>query len=321
MITPDLPVDEATRLDALHALNVLDTPAEERFDRITRLARRLFGVPIALISLVDTHRQWFKSRQGLEASQTGRDVSFCGHAILRDDILLVEDATLDPRFHDNPLVVGEPHIRFYAGCPLIIGGNWKIGTLCLIDRQPRKLQREDLDLLQDLARMAVQELAAVRLATTDELTTLSNRRGFATLAQHALAMCVRLKRPATLFLFDLDGFKAINDSRGHAEGDRALAAFAGLLGGVFRDSDVIGRLGGDEFVALMTDCSQEHGQGVLVRLQAAVAAHNRLAGLGYDIRFSVGAASFEPTRHPSVSDLIQEADARMYEQKRSHASS
>jgi diguanylate cyclase (GGDEF)-like protein len=320
MIAPDLPLDEATRLDALHALNVLDTPAEERFDRITRLARRLFGVPIALISLVDTNRQWFKSRQGLEASQTGRDVSFCGHAILRDDILLVEDATKDPRFHDNPLVVGEPHIRFYAGCPLVIAGNSKIGTLCLIDRQPRKLDREDLDLLRDLARMAVQELAAVRLATTDELTTLSNRRGFATLAQHALAMCVRLKRPATLFLFDLDGFKAINDSRGHAEGDRALAAFAGLLGGAFRDSDVIGRLGGDEFVALMTDCSEAHGQGVLTRLQAAVAAHNRSAGLGYDIRFSVGAASFDPVCPLSVSDLIQQADARMYEHKRSRAS-
>src|ERR1700752_1549332 len=116
MLTPALPADENTRLDTLRALNILDTSPEERFDRLTRLAKRLFGVPIALVNLVDADRQWFKSCVGLSATETPRDISFCGHAILGDDILLVPDAGVDERFHDNPLVTGDPNIRFYAGC-------------------------------------------------------------------------------------------------------------------------------------------------------------------------------------------------------------
>jgi GAF domain-containing protein len=118
LLKPSLPLDECERLDALRALGILDTEGEERFDRITRLAKRLFGVPIALISLVDQDRQWFKSRQGLDASETSREISFCGHAILKDSALVVSDTLNDERFHDNPLVTSEPSIRFYAGQPL-----------------------------------------------------------------------------------------------------------------------------------------------------------------------------------------------------------
>src|SRR5471030_178456 len=158
MKTPEIPTDEAKRIHALRAYNLLDTLPEERFDRLTRLARRLFDVPIALVSLVDAERQWFKSCVGLAASETGRDVSFCGHAILGDQILMVNDAALDERFHDNPLVVGDPNIRFYAGCPLTVGNGSKLGTLCLIDTRPRHLDDEERQLLRDLARMAEQEL-------------------------------------------------------------------------------------------------------------------------------------------------------------------
>src|SRR5438270_10055720 len=118
MIPPALPADEPERLAALQALHVLDTPPEERFDRITRVARRLFGVPIALISLVDARRQWSKSRQGLDLPEAAREVSFCGHAILGDEVFVVPDARQDPRFAANPLVTSEPHVRFYAGQPL-----------------------------------------------------------------------------------------------------------------------------------------------------------------------------------------------------------
>ena len=118
MKTPELPADERTRLEILRSLKILDTLPEERFDRLTRLARKLFDVPIALVSLVDVNRQWFKSSAGLDATETPREISFCGHAILGDDILVVSDTQLDERFHDNPLVTGGPAIRFYAGCPL-----------------------------------------------------------------------------------------------------------------------------------------------------------------------------------------------------------
>jgi diguanylate cyclase (GGDEF)-like protein len=295
---------------------VLDTSPEERFDRLTRLAKRLFGVPIALVSLVDANRQWFKSCVGLEATQTSRDISFCGHAILGDDIFLIPDAALDERFHDNPLVVDDPKIRFYAGCPLKVPNGSKLGTLCLIDQVPRELDDDDRALLKDLARMAEQELAAVQMATIDELTLLSNRRGFMALAQHALNLCARLQRPAVLLFIDLDGFKPINDRFGHAEGDRALTAFAGLLKQVFRESDVVGRLGGDEFVVLMTNAAAPDCGAALDRLHEAVDAHNRAAQRGYDIRYSAGMLEYARAQHASVDDLLAGADSLMYERKR-----
>jgi GAF domain-containing protein len=153
-----LPSNENERIAALHALNILDTPPEERFDRLTRIARRAFHVPIALVSMVDTSRQWFKSRGDLSVCETSRDVSFCAHAILGEDIFYIENATKDDRFSDNPAVKGEPKIRFYAGCPLRVN-NFKIGTLCLIDQKPRPFTGEDRQLLRDLAAIVEQELA------------------------------------------------------------------------------------------------------------------------------------------------------------------
>ncbi|MBP7663732.1 MAG: GAF domain-containing protein, partial [Shewanella sp.] len=117
MQLPTIPENELQRLATLRALNVLDTDAEERFDRITRLTRRIFSLPICVVTLVDADRQWFKSRQGLEVTETPREISFCGHAINHDGIFIVNDALKDPRFSDNPLVTEQPHIRFYAGYP------------------------------------------------------------------------------------------------------------------------------------------------------------------------------------------------------------
>ena len=143
MQKPDAPSDETQRLRALRSLQILDTLEEERFDRITRLARRMFDVPIALVSLVDEDRQWFKSRQGLDACESGRDVSFCGHAILHERALVVPDSLEDARFMDNPLVAGPPHIRFYAGHPVHAPDGSRVGTLCIIDHVPRDLSAED----------------------------------------------------------------------------------------------------------------------------------------------------------------------------------
>jgi diguanylate cyclase (GGDEF)-like protein len=316
MIPPAIPVDEASRLDALRSLNILDTAAEERFDRLTRLAKRAFGVPIALVSLVDANRQWFKSCQGLSVSETPRHVSFCGHAILSREVLVVPDALLDERFHDNPLVVGEPKIRFYAGCPLAAPNGSRLGTLCLIDREPRALDAGDLEVLRDLAGMAEREVAAIQMATMDELTLLSNRRGLMTLGQHALSLCTRLSRPAVMLFFDLDGFKQINDRFGHAEGDHALKSFATLLMQTFRDSDVVGRLGGDEFVVLTTNCTMVESKVALQRLNRAVEDSNRTSQRGYEIRFSAGEVGYDPARHRSIDALLSDADALMYRRKR-----
>ncbi|MGB8337942.1 MAG: sensor domain-containing diguanylate cyclase [Burkholderiales bacterium] len=316
MEKPRLPSDELARIETLRALNILDTPSEERFDRLTRLAKRMFGVPISLVSLVDTERQWFKSAQGLDAGETPREVSFCGHAILDDKIFLVPDAHIDPRFADNPLVVNDPSVRFYAGCPLKVLNGSRLGTLCIIDNIPRNMSGEDMQLLRDLADMVEQELAAIQLATLDELTGISNRRGFQAFARTSLHMCARLGVPASLLFFDLDKFKQINDKFGHKEGDHALKSFAELLRSELRDSDVIGRLGGDEFVALLGNTPAAKADDFLVRLRSAVAKNNLSANRGYDIGYSFGAIDCNLKASWSIEDMLAQADRAMYLSKR-----
>lgn len=315
MLAPIKPANEAVRIQALHGLNVLDSAPEERFDRLTRLAKRLFNVPIALVTLVDKDRQWFKSCVGLDVNETPRDVSFCGHAILQDELLLVPDAKQDKRFHDNPLVTGEPNIRFYAGYSLTVPNGNKMGTLCLIDTRPRELDDEERGLLRDLAGMAEQELMAVQMANMDELTLLSNRRGFKALAQYALEACKHRDKPATLLFFDLNDFKHINDHYGHAEGDSALKTFADVLRIAFRESDVVGRLGGDEFVALLTGSSHVETTAIMARLKDILDERNTMLQRGYDIRFSVGQIEYDPQQHDTVDRLLADADSAMYEHK------
>jgi PAS domain S-box-containing protein len=161
MLEPAIPSDEASRIATLRGLNILDTPPEERFDRLTRLAQHMLNVPIAVVSLVDTNRQWFKSCQGLDASETPRNISFCGHAILEEQMLVIPDALLDPRFADNPLVIGAPHIRFYAGQPLKASNGSRLGTLCVIDSKPRQLSLSELNSLKDLAMLVENELSSL----------------------------------------------------------------------------------------------------------------------------------------------------------------
>lgn len=158
MIAAPLPNNESQRLQSLHALKQLDSPPEPQFDRLTRIAARCFNVPIALLSLVDLDRQWFKSRVGLEERQTPRSLSFCAHAILQDEPLIIRDTHSDPRFSDNPLVTGAPHVRFYAGRPVHGPDGYRIGTFCLLDRRPREFDAVDLQLLNDLAILAEQAL-------------------------------------------------------------------------------------------------------------------------------------------------------------------
>jgi diguanylate cyclase (GGDEF)-like protein len=317
MLPPEKPDNEIARLASLHGLGILDTAPEERFDSITRIAKRLFDVSIALVSLVDDDRQWFKSCQGLGVSETPREISFCGHAILEADVLVVEDTREDERFHDNPLVTAPPGIRFYAGAPLSLSNQARIGTLCIIDDKPRVFAQEDQAMLSDLASMVEREIAAMQLALTDELTKVSNRRGFQGLCSHALKMCRRLEESAVLCYFDLDGFKAINDTYGHAEGDLTLEEFSLVLRETFRESDVPGRIGGDEFAVLAIGTTEEGIDAALQRLGHSLAERTKRASRPYEIQFSAGIVKFDPLRHHEVVDLMDEADKAMYQRKRS----
>jgi len=198
MQEPPILINDAARISSLVKLDVLDTPPEERFDRITRLAKRMFDVPIALISLVDTERQWFKSKQGLSAEETPRKYSFCAHAITLPSmnnpahrIMEISDTLQDQLFHDNPLVTGDPHIRFYAGFVLQSYDEYNLGTLCIIDDKPKKLSREEREAFFDLGMVAQNALQSLRYEDRDLHTGLYNRRGFYSVVDYALDSCIR----------------------------------------------------------------------------------------------------------------------------------
>lgn len=316
MKNPDIPADDAKRVYQLRSLGILDTPAEERFDRLTRLAKRFFQVPIAMVNLVDSKRLWVKSSIGLDRGESPRDISLCGHAILGDEVLVVPDAKQDPRFSDNPYVINAPYLRFYAGWPLKYFDGSKMGTLCIIDTKPRQLNQDDLEAFKDLAELVQREMLAIELATLDDLTGISNRRGFFTLAQTSLNICNRHKIPATLVYFDIDNFKSINDTFGHHEGDHALITFARQMKLSFRDSDIYARLGGDEFVVLLTNTSLQDAQELIERFRTSLTILNAGQHRGYDVSFSSGIVDVPPDKSYSIEELLDRADTQMYEKKR-----
>lgn len=315
MRKPDIPKDEKSRLKTLASLNILDTFHEERFDRLTRMACKLFEVPIAMVTLVDDKRQWFKSCVGLNVSETARDISFCGHAILSDEVLVVSDAEKDVRFADNPLVIGDPHIRFYAGCPIKSLNGSRLGTLCIIDGKARAFSKQDLEFLKDLASMVERELAFIELATIDELTGLSNRRGFMTNARYIINLCDRQQISCSLIFIDLNDFKNINDKFGHAEGDKALADFANLIKSSFRNSDILARLGGDEFVVLLTDTSKSSAEISMSKFQKVIDEYYAAVNHGYGISCSYGIVGYDLNRHMTIERLLDDADSLMFEHK------
>jgi diguanylate cyclase (GGDEF)-like protein len=315
MLPPKKPDNESARLASLHGLGILDTAPEERFDRITRIAQRLFDVPVSLVSLVDDERQWFKSRQGMAAAETPRDISFCGHAILSPQSLVVPDALVDHRFEDNPLVTGTPNVRFYAGYPLALPDGALVGTLCLVDHTPREFTAEDEATLRDLAAIVERELAVLQLATIDELTKICNRRGFDCVSSQALKICRRLGESASLYYLDLDDFKTINDRFGHEEGDSALQEFALALTKTFRESDVLARMGGDEFAVLVTNSSPEGSELTLQRLRQLLSSRELRPERTYEIAFSTGIVDFDPLHHHGIGDLLAAADKKMYHDK------
>src|SRR5437764_9091833 len=152
MMKPPLPLDEASRLDALRDYDVLDTPPEAAFDDLARLASQICSTPVAMVSLVDGDRQWFKAKVGTDLTETARDVAFCAHAILQPDLFIVPDAKADERFVDNPLVTSAPHVRFYAGAARITPDGHALGTLCAVDKVPHQLSPEQRDALRAVAR-------------------------------------------------------------------------------------------------------------------------------------------------------------------------
>jgi diguanylate cyclase (GGDEF)-like protein len=316
MKSPEIPPNEEQRLKEVHSLTVIHSSPEERFERLTRLAKRLFKVPISVICFIGKDFVWVKPQEEFNLPPVAREFSFCGHSILSEDIMVVENALLDERFHDNPSVVDPPNIRFYVGCPIHSPGGAKVGTLCLLDNQPRAFIEDDMSALKDLALMVESEIADFQVATTDELTQISNRRGFMRLAQMVLDYSVIHQRKLSIAFMDLDKFKQINDQLGHKEGDNALIDFADGMKAVFRGSDLFARLGGDEFVVLFSDSSKEQAEAIIERLRSYLLEQSSLFERPYQIEFSVGIIECVPSQSSSIELLLKQSDEIMYRAKR-----
>lgn len=469
----DLSTDlrEAQRLEKLNALGILDTPQDHEFDTIVTLGQHLLDMPMVLVSLVDDHRQWFKAKCGITIDETSRDVSFCTHALDEQDVMIVPDATRDPRFADNPFVTGEPHIRFYAGVPLRPAAEGfdadlpAVGTLCVLDVRPRELSEDQLRMLRELAglvsalirarasaatarrlsitahehakmleRQHVQLRQAERIAgigswrwdiaeqriewsdqvyaihglpigqmptmeealsfypparrseiatmlersatrgesfdfesdfvtadgqlrrvrsmgeaqlangrpvsligvfqdvtdrhqreqvlrqsaDTDALTGLANRACFEHRLKKLVDAAPDSRRPACLLLLDLDGFKGVNDTFGHGEGDEVLRVMAERLKRFAYSNSFVARLGGDEFVMLLTrprDCAA--AEAVISEMLSALRHSVERDGKRRSVSATIGAAFLDGSI-VEPSELTRRADVALYEAKRDH---
>lgn len=444
-----LPAQENERLAKLLGYEILDSLPEETYDRITRLAAKLLDVPIALISFVDDDRQWFKAEVGLNTNETSREVSFCAHAICQNDVFVVEDATKDARFSENPLVTGKPNIRFYAGAPLRTSEGFNIGTLCAIDSKLRTISEEEKQLLADLAaivmdaldtRMIIdraetaenrfidameclpngfvlydkddrlvicnqryreiyaesahlivrgatfediirkgvengqypdalgneenwiaerlemhqnpgepieqqlpgdnwlriqerrtsegglvgfrlditqlkrQERELSRIAWSDSLTGAMNRHRFTELASNEIDRAKRHGSEVSLLLLDVDHFKQVNDSNGHAAGDEVLKGLVERWNHGLRSHDLIGRIGGEEFCILLPEVGAEEAAHVAERLRTVI-AELPFAFEGQLLRVTVSIGVATLAAGDDLLGLMRRADNALYEAK------
>ena len=319
-----LPASETQRLQAVRSYDILDTLPEVDFDTLTRVAAQAFKTPAAVIGLMDSDRLWFKSQLGLGVPQLDRQIAFCAHAIMRpDEPLVVEDLRLDGRFQGNPLVTQAPHLCFYAGAPIIDRHGYALGTIAVVDTQPRMFSDAQIALLRDLSTLAITALESRHranllghLAMTDHLTGLANRAQFERTLNSEIAYARRTGEPFTVFYMDLDDFKGVNDTLGHAAGDEVLCAVALRMTDQVRAEDLLARLGGDEFGVFMRPSVEDPAESLAKRIVEVVSAPITLStGDKVSVGISVGIATYTDALD-SMAALLAHADRALYEAKR-----
>lgn len=346
MQKPARPADDPARIAELHRYGILDTLPEQAYDDLLAVAAGICGTPMGSVSLVDTEREWFKAALGVRTLEGARDTSFCGHTILdADRVMVVNDVRKDPRFHDNPRVLGEPNIRFYAGAPLVSPEGYVTGALCVMDREPRELDAFQCESLRSLSRQVValmelrranrqlqhhlkerdwyeQQLQAYQhlleqqndeLAVQlgiDALTGLASRRAFAAELDRAISRAALLEQPLALAVIDIDHFKIINDTHGHPAGDRVLAEVGQQLRRLAAPPLLPARQGGEEFVLLMPDSDLASAGELAERLCRGL----RKASLSVPITVSIGVAAWRVGE--SAHELYARADGALYAAKR-----
>lgn len=322
------------KLASLHALDPFYTPLEERFERITRLARRALDVPIAAITIVQGDRQWFKSVAGLQVAELPMSRSLCGEVMREGRQIVVPDTRDDPYLMNNPLVCGKPGIRFYAGFPLRDSERRTVGTFCAMALQPRQPDPAFQRTLADLGAMAQSELFSIeisnaqsalvaklgqarRQAMFDPLTRLWNRRGATELLQGALREARRQDRTVGICLADVDNFKQVNDRYGHQAGDQVLRRVAALIVASVRPEDIVCRYGGEEFLVIVNDIDEKGCAALAERIcQGLREVPIGIRGGTVTATISVGVALQSAGDNISAERLIHRADEALYRSKR-----
>ncbi len=341
MIDPSItPPNEAARLDALRRYDILDTPQDGAFDRVTSLAARILGTPIAIISLVDRDRIWFKSRHGLDVPQIDRDPGLCASAILKDEAYVLGDAASDVRSLANPLVAGDFGLRFYAGIPLRTHDHFNLGVLCCLDFVPRQTQPHELQALKDLAAIVMDQmelrLAARRIdelndklrtaydelshqASHDSLTGLWNRPAVLAQLDQSLSRARRAGGEVAVLMLDVDHFKAINDRFGHQGGDAVLVEIGRRLKAAVRGGDSVGRVGGEEFLVVLENGDLATAELVAQRCRRSIGEQpivvDASTGLQATVTVSVGYRVVTRSDHSAPTATVARADAALYEAK------
>ncbi|PZU25271.1 MAG: sensor domain-containing diguanylate cyclase [Stenotrophomonas sp.] len=343
MIKPALPAHEAERIAALQRYRVLDTAREQEFDDLVTIARTICGTPMGAVTLIDRDRQWFKALQGLDGEQTPRDEAFCAHTILRpQELTVVADARQDQRFSGNPSVLGDPHIRFYAGAPLLSSDGYALGSLCVFDSVPAQLGTPQAEALRALSRQVsrMMEMRLLRIeidhhqaehdwyeahlleyyqqleqlnvelseqTRTDPLTGLPNRRALSAALTEAIGRAGEVA--PVVAIVDIDHFKLVNDIHGHTEGDRVLVELSSVLKSQFAARGMAARYGGEEFVILMPDTPLQQAELQCEYLRESVG----MLPIGPPISVSIGLAVHRAGDAPG--ETLRRADAALYQAK------
>jgi diguanylate cyclase (GGDEF)-like protein len=322
--------NEARRLAAIRRLGLVGTPAEERFDRITRLARTTFRVPVALIDLVDDTSVWAKSAQGLDFVHGDRVTSYCQYGAIHDGVCYIPDSLLDSRVSGLPAA---SRFRFYAGQPVLFDGE-RVAVLCIVDYVPRALTAEELCALADLAAMVESEFqreamsatqlelaaeneALAQRALVDPLTRLWNRGAIAEIADRELETARAASAPLAVILLDIDHFKLVNDTYGHPGGDEVLRRVSERIRQSVRPADAVGRWGGEEFLVVLPGCGAADIHAAAERIRNSVAETAiDLDGVAVSVTVSLG-ATFAAEGEHAVSLLVRTADDGLYAAKTS----
>jgi diguanylate cyclase (GGDEF)-like protein len=306
---------ESARLAALRAYCVLDTGREGRFDDLTGLAASICDAPVSLVSLVDAHRLFFKSAYGMDIRELADPDFFCGHAIRQRDLFEVADALEDARFSAHPLVAGPPRVRFYAGAPLINPQGYALGTLCVVDFVPRKLNPRQIDTLHTLARQVMCQLELNLQAMRDPLTNLYNRRQLEEGLHREILRARRVGASVGVMAIDIDHFKKINDTLGHEAGDCVLRKIAEELIGSVREEDIACRAGGEEFVIILPGTGRTALRARAEALRRMIEGVRISPGAGnLKLTVSIGLAGL-PSHGDTVQALLRAADVALYKAK------